>query len=247
MSGKAHRFATEEIEKFTTVDLIAELKRRYQVLSRPERSCVLLGPAYSGLSTQAAFLRKEWGLCSISREDILPEDNSSTIETGMTKLSQELNSFRCRRGFALTRFPSSASEAEALDDLLGKKHPHKRDYKVIVFQVPEDDSGTDLLSNRAKGHLIHENSGRIYNSNVPELMPQTPYLDDITGDPLVGPQWKISNVEEKITQWWNTQLPSVAKYYGSKIRTINATESRDSVSVEISKLLLNSESTEEKM
>jgi len=240
MSSK-HRFATEEIEKFSTVDLISELKRRYQVLARPERSCVLLGPDYSGVNTQAAFLRKEWGLCTIKREDILKESHS--LDAAMKTLSDEIGSFRCRRGFALTHFPETVEEAAALDNMVSSKHPKKVDYKVFMLDLPSDSeaarkSSSDILSRRAQGMLIHPSSGRIYNTNDPDLAPQSPNVDDVTGDSLVCPNWKLSDLENKLTDWWANRRSPVSSFFGSRACYIDGSKSRDSVSIEISRTLL---------
>ena len=110
-----HRFATEEIEKFSTVDLIAELKRRYSVLSRPELSCVLLGAPYSGVKSQANFLRKEWGMCQINRFDFINRDVNELTDDATRRLAEEIGSFRCRRGFVVTEFPSNQDEAGKFD------------------------------------------------------------------------------------------------------------------------------------
>jgi len=244
MSTSKHRFATEEIEKFSTLDLISELKRRYQVLSRPERSCVLIGPAYSGVHTQASFLRKEWGLCTIQRNDII-KGSSQDLSKTMQTLSEEIGSFRCRRGFALSDFPQSAEEAKALDDMISEKHEARSDYRVLMLSVPsgteeEKSKSTNILTHRATGVLVHQSSGRMYNTNVPELAPQSPNIDDVTGEPLVCPKRDLSSLGERLRSWWDNTEPDLAGYYGNRLERFNATATRDHFSVEISKSLLKS-------
>jgi adenylate kinase len=241
MSSK-HRFATEEIEKFSTLDLISELKRRYQVLSRPERSCVILGAPNSGVSSEAGFLRKEWGLCSIKREDFLPKDDTD-LNVGLNKLSEEISSFRCRRGFAIQHFPQSSSEAALLDQMISAKHEKRKDYKVILLTMPHETDeerveSEKTLTSRATGHLVHQPSGRCYNSNVSELAPQTANVDDITGEPLVCPKNDLSGLAYRIKTWWQTQEPSIASYYGSRAQKVDAAKSRDQVSKDVSRILL---------
>ena len=237
MSGK-HRFATEEIEKFSTLDLISELKRRYQVLSRPERSCVLLGPPYSGVSTQSSFLRKEWGMCTLKRDDIVKADQD--LNTSLNRLSEELGSFRCRRGFVLTNFPESENEAKGLDQIISAKHPSRKDYSVILMSVPSTPESQEIITQRATGMLVHEQSGRLYNGNVPELAPQTKNMDDVTGEALVCPKWDLSGLKDRLNTWWRNTEKEVSAYYGDRVQRVNAQASRDTVSVEISKILLNS-------
>lgn len=242
--SKKHRFATEEVETFSTVDLIAELKRRYQILSRPEGSCVIIGPPSAGSSTQAAFLRKDWGFCSISREDFLPANTDLT--RGLARLSEELASFRCRRGFAVAHFPETATEAAAFDEMLNTKHPDWKDYKVVLLSLPSenDDKRTEssaCLLGRAKGHLVHQASGRIYNSSVPELSPQTANTDDVTGESLTSPKWELSDFTDRLNKWWSINEPSVRKYYRSRISNVDAEQGIHSVSHDISKVFLAEE------
>ena len=236
-----HRFATEEIERFSTVDLISELKRRYQVLSRPERSCVLLGPDYAGVETQAAFLRKEWGLCTINRTDIMKQ--SIALDAAIKDLSDEIGSFRCRRGFAVSNFPESTEEAKAFDDMIRSRHSKHADYKVFVIDLPSSDDTMRqksfmMLDHRARGMLLHPQSGRIYNTTEPELAPQTANIDDVTGEGLVCPNWDLSGLQKKLNNWWEIRLPEVNAFYRTRCRFIDASRPRDSVSVEISKILL---------
>jgi adenylate kinase len=236
-----HRFATEEIERFSTVDLISELKRRYQVLSRPERSCVLLGPDYAGVETQATFLRKEWGMCTIKRTDILKQSRS--LDAAIKELSDEIGSFRCRRGFAVSHFPETTEEAKAFDDMIASKHSRHSDYKVFIIDLPSVDdtarrTSSDILSKRARGMLLHPQSGRIYNTTEPELAPQTTNLDDVTGESLVCPNWNLSDLQERVNDWWDVRLPQVRSFFGSRCRFVDAARARDTVSVEISKTLL---------
>jgi adenylate kinase len=241
MAGK-HRFATEEIEKFSTVDLVAELKRRYQVLSRPERSCILLGAPWSGVSTQVSFLRKEWGTCSIKRDDIL-NSAQTDLHEAVKKLSEEIGSFRCRRGFVLQNFPESEEEAQAFDGMIKEKHANRADYKVIVLGMPHgDEQDTEAsiteLSKRATGHMIHQQSGRVYNSHVAELSPQTPNVDDVTGESLVCPRFDIAGLAIQARSWWSEKETSLRAFYHYRMQLVDAKKSCDQVSMDISRILL---------
>ena len=235
-----HRFATEEIENFSTVDLITELKRRYQVLSRPERSCVLLGAPYSGVSTQSNFLRKEWGLCSIKRRDLYSTPEA-TLDSAISRLSDDIGSFRCRRGFILENFPSSPAEGIALDDLIRNKHPSRKDYRAILLDLPhsneqEKEHSEQELMRRAQGLLLHPSSGRQYNANVEDLRPQTPNVDDVSGEPLVCPNSDLSSVSASIRNWWDSE--SAISSFSSRLARVDARKSIDSVSIEVSRILL---------
>lgn len=239
-----HRFATEEIEKFSTVDLIAELKRRYQVLSRPEKSCVILGHPVSGVSTQANFLRKEWGVCSIKREDVLPKPDSN-VQEAVLKLAEEIGSFRCRRGFVLQNFPQSEEEARLFDHMLAKKDEKHKEYTPILLSLPSEtdearNSSLKVLKDRASGHMVHEASGRVYNANVTELAPQSPNVDDITGEPLVCPRKNYSQLTEKVERWWSLTQPHMRTYFGERMQVVDSSQSQDEVSMTVSRILLRS-------
>ena len=241
MSSK-HRFATEEIEKFSTVDLISELKRRYQVLSRPERNCVLLGPDYVGIQTQSTFLRKEWGLCTIKRSDIMKQDN--TLDQSIKSLSDEIGSFRCRRGFALENFPETKEEAGAFDIMIKSKHEKRSNYQVFVLDLPstttdERRASSESLLARARGMLIHPGSGRTYNTSDPDMSPQSPNVDDVTGEGLICPNWNYNDLNSRLEDWWNRRKPELVSFFSSRCNFIDASRSRDSVSMEISKTLLS--------
>lgn len=241
MTGK-HRFTTDEVDKFSTVELISELKRRYQVLSRPNRNCVLLGPSLSGVSTQADVLRREWGLCSLKRVEFLPNSNASLTEA-VAKMSIEIDSFRCRKGFVLENFPVNEEEATLFDDMLAKKHKERMEYRTILLNMPhnndiESEASLDQLMSRASGHLIHKPSGRIYNSNVSELAPQTSKTDDVTGEALVGPSYDISSLKANVASWWSTRQPILERYFGSRLERVDASQPMDSVSSAINQVLL---------
>lgn len=71
----------------------------------------------------------------------------------------------------LDGFPRNLQQARSLADLVALS-------KVIDLHVPHDE-----IIGRVKGRLIHEPSGRVYNSDYSP--PATPMTDDVTGEPLV--------------------------------------------------------------
>lgn len=245
----SHRFDSDAIETFSTVDLISELKRRYKVLSRPESSCVILGPPLSGVSTQAHFLQREWGLCRLKREDFMHNGNTE-VKTAIEKLSEEIGSFRCRRGFALENFPTNSEEARLLDEMITEKHPERIDYKTLLLDMPHDNgkeanSSIDILLNRDSGNLIHEPSGRIYNSNIANLAPQTPNVDDISGEPLTE---RLSNVPERsgvISSWWKSLQPPLEAYFVDRLEKIDASQPKDAVSEAITRIFMRSKQSKD--
>jgi adenylate kinase len=238
-----HRFATEEMERFSTVDLIAELKRRYQVLSRPTRNSVVLGHPFSGVDTQAGFLRKEWGMCKISRKEVIPKPGEDVTEA-IRRLSDEIGSFRCRRGFVLENFPQTVEEAQAFDAMLEHQHPDRKTYQAFLLTMPsetdsERTSSLEAIRKRAMGNLVHEASGRVYNETSPELSPLAANVDDITGEPLVCPRTDIPAIIEETNRWWSIKEPMLKKYFGRRLYHVDSSLSRDQISAEFTRKLLD--------
>jgi hypothetical protein len=182
-------------------------------------------------------------MCSIKRSDFMKQSDDN-LKMSIQTLSEEIGSFKCRRGFVLSHFPETAEEASAFDSMIREKHPVRGDYRVFMFSVAagnddEKAQSTEALKSRAAGVLVHPSSGRFYNSNVPELAPQTQSIDDVTGEPLVCPKWDISSLGQRLNTWWNTQEIALKNYYSDRIQLINALVTRDQVSIDLSKKLLH--------
>lgn len=136
MSGRS---VFEILEEVSTVELLTELKRRYRVLQRPEGSVVILGAPGSGKHTQAKYVRAEFGLCGVDGARIKAESDNNTMET-LKKISEKLQDARCRRGFVISGFPSTAEEVGPFEKMLQLDFPEKAifsNYKVVEL-VGED-------------------------------------------------------------------------------------------------------------
>ncbi len=146
----------EELDNFSTLDLLTELRRRYAVLQHPLRSAAIIGPPGSGRESQAKALRRDWGLCVIDGEE------ARTSADALHSISEKLSTGQCRRGFALYRFPQTPEEARGLDKMLEtdfKENKVFRDYRVVAL-VSEDSEGLkerssnkDLYADRVKSWL----------------------------------------------------------------------------------------------
>jgi hypothetical protein len=171
--------------------------------------------------------------------------SEENLSKSIDKLSEEIGSFRCRRGFVISNFPESSQEAAAFDSMIREKHENRKDYKIFMLTVPSANDeerlhSTEVLTSRATGMMLHPASGRLYNANVPELAPQSSNIDDVTGEPLVCPKWDLSNLGERLNAWWNIKQQDISNYYQERLERFNALESRDNVSIEICKTLLQS-------
>ena len=140
----------EQLEEISTVDLLAELKRRFRVLHRPEASVVIIGD--SGIAEQSRLIRAEFGLCGIDGEQVKAA-STDTMET-LKKISAEIQQPRCRRGFVLRGFPSTLEEAQSFDKMLQVDVPDKpvfSDYHVIQLVKQEDQSDVSAASSALNG------------------------------------------------------------------------------------------------
>ena len=109
--------SSEDITNVSTVDLLAELRRRYEVLSRPERSAVFMGAEGEEFANK---MNKEFGVCVLDGNKF-----------DLSEISKRLTHHQCRRGFALFGFKQ---EAAGFDRMLSTDFPDKRvfaDYRVF--------------------------------------------------------------------------------------------------------------------
>merc|ERR1719191_1647751 len=94
----------EELGAVPTLDLLNELKRRHNVLSRPPLRAAVLGGPCAGKHTQAEVLRREFGACRVSATELFGGSNASGDAAALDALEVKLEEPRCRRGFVLDGF-----------------------------------------------------------------------------------------------------------------------------------------------
>ncbi|OEH78589.1 putative adenylate kinase [Cyclospora cayetanensis] len=210
------------LEKVPTNDLLEELKRRCNCLSKPEGRYVFLGAPGSGKGTQSSSLRHSHCYCHISTGDMLREAVDAGTDLGkkakeimaagqlvpddlvLSLLAERMRSSECARGFILDGYPRNQQQAEALDKLL-EAQKQKLD-GVVYFDTPED-----TLVQRISGRRVHPASGRVYHTVFHP--PKVPGKDDVTGEDLI--QRKDDNEEtlRRRLHVFNQQtLPLVQRY-----------------------------------
>ncbi len=151
---------------------------------------LLLGPPGAGKGTQAHLLASALQIPQISTGDMLRKaikDNTPlgaaakvAMDSGalvsddliIALVLERIKQADCERGYLFDGFPRTLAQAQALVD-------HNVSINVVMeLQVPDES-----IIDRMAGRLTHLPSGRIYHvSNNP---PQTPGIDDITGEALI--------------------------------------------------------------
>jgi adenylate kinase len=153
---------------------------------------VFLGPPGAGKGTQARILRERFGLEQISTGDILRRNSVEETELGreaegyMTRgelvpdalviamIERELR--RLPTGFVMDGFPRNVAQAEALDELLGRRGWPLE--SAILFSA---DRAT--LIARLASRWTNPRNGRTY--NVLTNPPKVAGIDDQDGGELV--------------------------------------------------------------
>ncbi|EUD67479.1 adenylate kinase [Plasmodium inui San Antonio 1] len=221
---------SDNLEKFSTVDLLNELKRRYSCLNKPDGRYIFLGAPGSGKGTQSLNLKKSHCYCHLSTGDLLREAAEKKNDIGnkirniinegklvdddvvLTLVDDKLKSPQCKKGFILDGYPRNVKQAEDLNKLLQTNQMKLNG--VFYFNVPDD-----VLVKRISGRLIHKPSGRIYHKTFNP--PKTPFKDDITNEPLIQREDDNEEVLKKRLNVFKSETTPLINYYKDKNLLIN--------------------------
>lgn len=200
---------------------------------------VMLGPPGAGKGTQAKKLAEALNLVHVSTGDLFRENLKK--ETPLGQLAQQyMNKGElvpddvtvamveerfarpdCEKGAVLDGFPRTPTQAEALENLLGKSNS---DVNVVPFiKVPDD-----VLVERLSGRWMSP-SGRVYHEKYNP--PVVKWIDDIDGSQLYQREDdRPATVRHRI-EVYNEQTAPLINYYRDKglLAEIDGTQPIDDV------------------
>lgn len=150
---------------------------------------IMLGAPGSGKGTQAQLLSQYFNIPFISAGEILRQEIKknkktktyikNTLNTGklindsfiIKLIKKKIKKKKYLNGFILDGFPRTMNQAQSLNQIIHIKY-------IIYLKINSND-----VTNRIKGRLIHESSGRTYHKLFNP--PKQKYIDDITGEKLI--------------------------------------------------------------
>lgn len=228
-------------------------------LEKPSKgvNAVLLGPPGSGKGTQAPLFKDRYCVCHLSTGDMLRAEIQSGSSLGaeikkvmdegklvnddlvVSMIQNNLEKPECKLGFLLDGFPRNVTQAQKLDEMLGKR-------KTKLDAVVEFGIDDNVLIKRITGRLIHPASGRSYHEEF--APPKVHMKDDITGEPLIKRSDDNAEALKKRLVTYHTQTQPLVDYYALQgiHYYVNAAQATDKVFKDIDKIFLKSTKQQEK-
>mmetsp|Transcript_48391 Transcript_48391/g.90661 ORF Transcript_48391/g.90661 Transcript_48391/m.90661 type:complete len:236 (+) Transcript_48391:53-760(+) len=189
----AGRVSPDDLESVSTAELVSELKRRHHLLNRRPANVAVIGPPCVGKHSQSDALRRAFGICRISAQDLLGNSSRGSMdESALSTLTELVARPQCRRGFVLDGFPKTVPQASRVQEELTKQG---RPLDTVLFL----DAAEDVLLERCQGRMIHESSGRLYHDQ--HRPPFDKDVDDFTGEPLVRPDFQEPKFREELERY----------------------------------------------
>ncbi len=179
---------------------------------------ILLGAPGAGKGTQAAMLKKKFGIPQISTGDMLRAAVTRGTPLGLAArklmdagalvpddviialVKERLGRGDCEHGYLFDGFPRTIPQADAL-----KQAGVQVDY-VLEIDVPDED-----VVERMSGRRVHPASGRTY--HVRFNPPQVAGCDDATGEALVQREDDAAATVKKRLEVYHAQTEQLVAYY----------------------------------
>lgn len=216
-----------EFERFSTENLLNELKRRVRCAEKTTKvNSILFGPPGSGKGTASPQLKTDYCLCHLSTGDMLRAAVKAGTDMGKQAknvmdagglvsddivvgiIKDNINSPKCSKGFILDGFPRTLEQAKKLDSLLA-------DNKEKIDKVVSFDCSEKTLVDRITGRRIHQASGRSY--HVTFNPPKVANKDDVTGEALMQRKDDTAEVlKTRLKSFYDKTKPVLEHYEQEK-------------------------------
>ncbi len=179
---------------------------------------ILLGAPGAGKGTQAQYICERYGIPQISTGDMLRAAVKAQTDLGVQAkavmdagglvsddiiiglVKERIAQPDCTKGFLFDGFPRTIPQAEAMVDA-GVNLDH-------VVEIAVDD---EEIVQRLSGRRVHPASGRVY--HVIHNPPQTPGVDDVTGEELVQRDDDHEDTVRKRLEVYQSQTSPLINFY----------------------------------
>ena len=210
---------------------------------------ILLGPPGAGKGTQAKMIVDKRGIVQLSTGDMLRDAVKSGSALGQKAkalmeagelvpddlvigiIDSRLDEPDCAKGFILDGFPRTIAQAEALDDLLGKKN-------LALHAVIKMDVDEEALTRRISGRFSCASCGQGYHDDF-----QKPAQDGIcdkcgSTDFIRRKDDNAETVRSRLAVYHNQTAP-ILPYYEARgtLKSVDGMAAIDQVSAEIDQIL----------
>ena len=210
---------------------------------------ILLGPPGAGKGTQAKMIVDKRGIVQLSTGDMLRDAVKSGSALGQKAkalmeagelvpddlvigiIDSRLDEPDCAKGFILDGFPRTIAQAEALDDLLGKKN-------LALHAVIKMDVDEEALTRRISGRFSCASCGQGYHDDF-----QKPAKDGIcdkcgSTDFIRRKDDNAETVRSRLAVYHNQTAP-ILPYYEARgtLKSVDGMAAIDQVSAEIDQIL----------
>ena len=210
---------------------------------------ILLGPPGAGKGTQAKMIVDKRGIVQLSTGDMLRDAVKSGSALGQKAkalmeagelvpddlvigiIDSRLDEPDCAKGFILDGFPRTIAQAEALDDLLGKKN-------LALHAVIKMDVDEEALTRRISGRFSCASCGQGYHDDF-----QKPAQDGIcdkcgSTDFIRRKDDNAETVRSRLAVYHNQTAP-ILPYYEARgtLKSVDGMAAIDQVSAAIDQIL----------
>lgn len=179
---------------------------------------ILLGAPGAGKGTQAAFIKKKFGIPQISTGDMLRMAVKEATPVGIEAkkvmdsgvlvsdhiiiglVKERLKKPDCIRGCLFDGFPRTVAQADAM-----------KDTGINVDYALEIDVPDSIIVERVAGRRVHLPSGRNYHTKFSP--PKTEGIDDVTNQELVQRDDDKEETVKKRLSVYHKQTRILVEYY----------------------------------